>query len=79
MTDKAREAFEVWFANEKAGKIHDNYTFLTKEIMFEGFKAAYELINESISGAPVYTLKNGKDCFDYSLVCDIKKCAELHK
>ena len=79
MTDKAREAFEVWFEEEKANKIHADYTFLTKEIMFEGFKAAYALINESISGAPVYTIKNGKDYFDYSLACDVKKCAELHK
>lgn len=79
MTDKAREAFESWFAAEKASKIHANYTFLTKEIMFEGFKAAYVLINESISSVPIYTLKSGRDYFDYSLVCDVKKCAELRK
>lgn len=77
MNDKAREAFDIWFANEKAGKIDENYTFLTKEIMFEGFKAAYELINESIKDAPVYALKNGRDYFDYSLVSDVKNLVEL--
>lgn len=77
MNDKAREAFDAWFAEEKADKIHENYTFLTKEIMFEGFKAAYDLINESISGVPVSILKNGKDYFEYSLVSDVKSLAEL--
>lgn len=42
--DKVREEFEAWFMKEKADKIQDDIQFLTKEIMYEGWKASRESI-----------------------------------
>lgn len=46
--DKVREEFEAWFMKEKADKIQDDIQFLTKEIMYEGWKASRESVTVQV-------------------------------
>lgn len=49
--DNMREEFEAWFLKEKGDKVSESYQFLTKEIMYEGWKASRAALRVELPGA----------------------------